>query len=103
MKNELNVLESPDGKFIYIFAIIDTLTYFSGFKQLEYLSKCIFQGQGASCCPPDKYASRFLEFLKNNVFEISKFDESIIVNEDDNYGGQNLDTEERQLKMEGGE
>ena len=57
-----------DGKYIYIVGIIDTLTFFSGTKYIEYLTRRTFQSQGASCVPPAAYAERFVRFMREEVF-----------------------------------
>ena len=64
----MNIVESSDGKFIYIIGIIDTLTYFGNLKCMEYLGRRYFQSKNASCVPPPAYASRFVDFMGETVF-----------------------------------
>jgi len=63
-----NIYKSTDGKSIYIFAIIDTLTYFGAAKKFEYIGRRFFQSKGASCVPPTYYAERFKIFMQQSVF-----------------------------------
>lgn len=35
---------------------------------MEYAGRKCFQSDKASCCPPQQYASRFVEFMKQAVF-----------------------------------
>lgn len=58
---------SSDYKYIYFIGIIDTLTEFNAKKKIEYNFKKTFFGKGISCLPPKDYATRFYNFIANNI------------------------------------
>jgi Ca2+-binding EF-hand superfamily protein len=63
------MLQSVDKSCLYFLGIIDILTNYELIKKkLEYWGKrCLF-GAGISCIPPDQYATRFEQFMKNSLF-----------------------------------
>ena len=62
-------LFTSDGRYLIMVGIIDYLTVFGSFKKLESSFKRIIFGNGVSCVPPMAYSQRFVNFLKENVFE----------------------------------
>lgn len=56
-------LRSQCGRFWYGFGIIDVFTKFGYKKHLEMIFKNSLFGDGVSCCTPEKYGQRFLEFI----------------------------------------
>ena len=68
-------LVTTDGQHYLFFGIIDILTDFNIKKKLEYGIKLMFLGKTISCVPPDYYAERFYDFLKDVVFSENKLDQ----------------------------
>ena len=56
-------VRSQCGRYWYSFGIIDVFTKFGYKKHLEMIFKNSVFGDGVSCCTPEKYAQRFLEFI----------------------------------------
>lgn len=54
---------SHDKSCIYMFAIIDIYTYYSGSKKTEHFFKTIFFGEGISSVNPELYGARFKKFI----------------------------------------
>jgi len=55
-------------KEIYYVGIIDILTDFNTFKKCEYVGKLFFYcSQKMSCVPPDKYQTRFCEYMESKL------------------------------------
>lgn len=52
----------------YILGVIDILTEFNTKKKMEYCFKKLMYGDGISAVPPDIYAERFYNFMKQKVF-----------------------------------
>ena len=48
----------------WIMGVIDPLTGFTLIKKFEYVAKGIQHGQNQSCVPPDAYANRFQNFMR---------------------------------------
>lgn len=63
-------VRSIDGKFIYHVAIIDYLQIFNTKKNLEIFFKKLIGAKASelSSINPDKYATRFLKFMNQEVF-----------------------------------
>ena len=70
--------ENPDmGKNLYIassgmvftMGIIDPLTNFNAKKNIEYMVKRCRFGHRMSCVPPDRYATRFMDFMREILVE----------------------------------
>ncbi|XP_022167853.1 phosphatidylinositol 4-phosphate 5-kinase type-1 beta-like [Myzus persicae] len=60
--------ENEKGEKLFLFVgIIDVLQDFRIIKFIEYGVKTIVQGSDISVQPPDKYAPRFVDFLRNSV------------------------------------
>ena len=57
---------SCDGK-AYLLGIIDPLTYFGIGKKAEHKAKMALKGVGVSCIPPDAYAVRFQQQIKEYI------------------------------------
>lgn len=55
---------SSDGKKVYFFGIIDIFTQYGAKKKMEHFFKSITQGKGISCKPPNEYAERFKNFVR---------------------------------------
>jgi hypothetical protein len=65
------VCESKCGRYIYHICIIDYLQSFNMTKRFEIFWKTVIQQAKAStlsAISPDRYASRFLKFMKSTVF-----------------------------------
>ena len=76
------VCESRCGNYIYHFCIIDYLQSFTLNKRGEIFFKTVFQNAKASTLSaihPDRYASRFANFMKSNVF-VEDYDIKAIMN-----------------------
>ena len=54
---------------VYQMGIIDPLTNFGAGKNLEYTFKRCRFGHRMSCVPPDRYASRFMDFMREIFVE----------------------------------
>ena len=54
---------------VYTMGIIDPLTNFNAKKNLEYMFKRCRYGHRMSCVPPDRYANRFMDFMKEIFVE----------------------------------
>ena len=52
--------------------IIDPLTNFGAGKNLEYTFKRCRFGHRMSCVPPDRYALRFMDFMREIFVEETK-------------------------------
>lgn len=52
----------------YILGVIDILTEYNTKKKMEYCFKKLVYGDGISAVPPDIYADRFYQFMKQRVF-----------------------------------
>ena len=65
-----NYYESSDGKFIYIIGVIDYLTEYDGWKSGEaFILKFIHKKNSVSAIHPTIYASRFRNFVRNEVIK----------------------------------
>jgi len=65
-QRDMGGLVSSDGKSIYFIGVIDILTLYDSSKMFEHHAKALFNDRrGVSCCPPDPYAERFNDFMKN--------------------------------------
>ena len=60
------VLSREEGK-MYVLSIIDFLTVFETFKNLEYIFKTTFLSNDVSCIPPSDYSHRFRDFVVGSV------------------------------------
>ena len=65
---QYNIIVSSDERYVVYFGIIDMLTDFNVKKKIEYAVKWCFIGKEISCVPPDDYAERFYDFMKDVVF-----------------------------------
>lgn len=70
IRRNLNRFETCDGKYTIYCGIIDIFTVFNLRKKSEFVLKRTFLGKGVSCVPPNQYASRFHDFMKEIVFKI---------------------------------
>lgn len=70
VRRNLNAFETCDKRFKIYCGIIDIFTVFNLRKKSEFVLKRTFLGKGVSCVPPKQYGNRFLNFIKNDVFEI---------------------------------
>lgn len=62
-------MRSVDGQTIYYFGIIDIFTHYGVMKKMEHFIKSVqYDSTTISCIPPENYADRFYEFMKNEVF-----------------------------------
>ena len=53
----------------YYFGIIDIFTHYGVMKKMEHFIKSVqYDSTTISCIPPENYADRFYEFMKNEVF-----------------------------------
>ena len=68
-KRDLICLPTSDKRYLLYLGIIDTFTSFNCKKKFESSAKRVLLGKGISCVPPDKYAERFEQFMRNVVFE----------------------------------
>lgn len=63
---------SQDKKWCYQISVIDYLQTYDRSKKMEVLAKRVFKNVNVkklSAVPPDPYGARFIEFMKNSVFE----------------------------------
>jgi len=63
---------SQDRKWLYQISVIDYLQTFDRGKKMEVLAKRVFKNVDPtrlSAVPSDPYGNRFVEFMKNSVFE----------------------------------
>ena len=106
------VCESQCGKYIYHICIIDYLQSFNMNKRAEIAFKTTFKNAKAStlsAISPEKYAVRFLNFMKNHVFNdnnygndikclyIDQQTKEIIQAYNKNYSLQNFDGDDDEL------
>ena len=74
-KNELFDFEdggilSANGENIYYIGIIDILTEYGFVKKTEHLCKMIrYCSENMSCIPPDKYKERYINYMRDTVFD----------------------------------
>ena len=88
---------SADGKNIYYIGIIDILTEYGFVKKTEHLCKMIrYCSEQMSCIPPDKYKERYINYMKNIVFDDKEFWKKASLNDNDN-DNENNNTPKRSL------
>jgi hypothetical protein len=70
-KNKRHMFLSSDYKYIYHISIIDYLQNYNWDKKTENFLKTILRGSAAeiSAVNPNRYAKRFIEFMKNVVIQ----------------------------------
>ena len=74
---------SSNGQYIYYIGIIDILTEYGFAKKTEHLCKMIrYCSEQMSCIPPNKYKERYIDYMKNTVFDETEFLKKISINED---------------------
>lgn len=67
-RSEYGGMMSNDGESIYFCGMIDMLTKYTGMKIVERRVKAVFRdSEGVSVLPPSRYATRFLDFLADNI------------------------------------
>ena len=70
---------SKDKKWAYQVSVIDYLQAFDRGKKMEVFAKRVFKNanpKNLSAVPPDDYASRYIKFVKQRVFEDPKLSEN---------------------------
>lgn len=70
-KPEEEGIVSTDGMEEYFVGIIDILTSFNTKKKLEFLFKTIAVDRGISAIPPTPYSTRFQNFIKKQLVQLS--------------------------------
>ena len=76
------ILSSNEDK-IYYLGIIDILTEYGMVKKAEHLCKMIrYCSENMSCIPPKKYKERFINYMKNTVFDNREFLRKVPINDD---------------------
>ena len=93
---------SANGQKIYYIGIIDILTEYGFVKKTEHFFKMIrYCSEKMSCIPPKKYKERYINYMKNTVFDDKEFWRKISLNNEENitipknnlYCSQNLNNE----------
>ena len=82
---------SANGQNIYYIGIIDILTEYGFAKKTEHLCKMIrYCSEQMSCIPPDKYKERYINYMRDTVFDDKEFLRKISLNDGDNEPRKNL-------------
>ena len=83
---------SCGGDKIYYLGIIDILTEYGIMKKAEHLCKMVrYCSENMSCIPPTKYKERFINYMKNTVFDDRELFRSGPLNDfGDNCASKNL-------------
>ena len=77
---------SANGQKIYYIGIIDILTEYGFAKKTEHFCKMIrYCSEQMSCIPPDKYKERYINYMRDTVFDNKEFLRKITLND----GGDN--------------
>ena len=73
---------SCSGDKIYYLGIIDILTEYGIVKKAEHLCKMIrYCSENMSCIPPTKYKERFINYMKNTVFDDKELFRNVPLND----------------------
>ena len=82
---------SANGQKIYYIGIIDILTEYGFAKKTEHFCKMIrYCSEQMSCIPPDKYKERYINYMRDTVFDDKDFLRKITLNDGDNEPKKNL-------------